>query len=84
VLRNALLPLVTYTGLQAGNLVGGTVLIETVFAIPGLGRLTYDAILTRDYMLLLGILIVTSVLVILVNLVTDILYTIVEPRVELS
>jgi len=56
---------VTYTGLQAGNLVGGTVLIETVFAIPGLGRLTYESIVSRDYVLLLGILIVTSVLVIL-------------------
>ncbi len=84
VLRNALLPLVTYTGLQAGNLVGGTVLIETVFSIPGLGRLTYDAILVRDYMLLLGILIVTSVLVIVVNLITDILYTFIDPRVELN
>lgn len=84
ILRNALLPLVTYTGLQAGNLVGGTVLIETVFAIPGLGRLTYESIVSRDYVLLLGILIVTSVLVILVNLITDIFYTIVEPRVELS
>lgn len=84
ILRNALLPLVTYTGLQAGNLVGGTVLVETVFAIPGLGRLTYDAILSRDYMMLLGILIVTSVLVILVNLITDILYTFVEPRAEFT
>ncbi len=84
ILRNALLPLTTYAGLQAGNLIGGTVLVETVFAIPGLGRLTYESIVTRDYLLLLGILIVTSVLVIIVNLITDIIYTFIEPRVELT
>lgn len=84
ILRNSLLTVVTYAGLQAGNLVGGTVLIETVFALPGMGRLAYDSILGRDYMLLLGIFIVTSVLVILFNLITDVIYTFVDPRIELQ
>ena len=84
ILRNALLPVVTYAGLQAGYLVGGSILIETVFAWPGIGRLAFEAVLVRDYNLLLGIFIVASVLVILFNLLTDIVYTIVDPRIELG
>lgn len=84
ILRNSLLPVVTYTGLQAGNLVGGAVLTETVFAWPGIGRLAYEAIAGRDYMLLLGTFIVISVLVIAVNLITDLVYTLVDPRIELA
>ena len=59
-------------------------LIETVFAWPGVGRLAFDAITGRDYMVLLGVFLSTSVLVILVNLVTDIIYTFVDPRIEVS
>jgi len=84
ILRNALLTVTSYAGLQAGNLVGGTVLVETVFAWPGIGRLAYDAILGRDYLLLLGIFIVISVMVILINLITDIVYTFIDPRIELK
>ena len=84
ILRNALLPVVTYAGLQAGYLVGGSILIETVFAWPGIGRLAFEAVLVRDYNLLLGIFIIASVLVILFNLLTDIVYTIVDPRIELG
>lgn len=84
VLRNALLTVVTYAGLQAGSLVNGTVLIETVFALPGVGRLAYDSIVFRDYTLLLGVLIVVSVMTIIINLVTDIVYAIVDPRIELT
>jgi len=82
VFRNALLSVVTYTGLQAGNLISGTVLIETVFAWPGVGRLAYDSIVSRDYPVLLGTFLVTSVLVIVINLITDIVYTFVDPRIE--
>jgi peptide/nickel transport system permease protein len=84
ILRNALIPLVTYAGLQASILVGGSVLVETVFSWPGVGTLASEAVKARDNPLLLGIFIVTSVLVCLFNLVTDIAYSIVDPRVELG
>jgi len=84
VLRNALIPLVTYAGLQASLLVGGSVLIENVFSWPGVGTLAYDAVQARDNPLLLGIFIVTAILVSLFNLVTDIAYGVVDPRVEVG
>jgi peptide/nickel transport system permease protein len=83
ILRNAILPVVTVAGMQAGALVGGAVVIETVFAWPGLGRLIYDAVLQRDYPVMLGIFLVTSVIVILLNLVTDVIYRLIDPRVSL-
>ena len=80
VLRNALLPIVTFAGIQAGQLIGGSILVETVFAWPGIGRLAFDALLARDYQLLLGVFLCTSVLVVLLNLLTDLLYLAVDPR----
>jgi ABC-type transport system substrate-binding protein len=82
VLRNALLPIITFAGIQAGQLVGGSILVETVFAWPGIGRLAFDALLARDYALLLGVFFITSMLVIVFNLLTDLLYLVVDPRVE--
>lgn len=82
ILRNAILPVVTVAGMQAGALVGGAVVIETVFAWPGLGRLTYDAVLQRDYPVMLGIFLMMSVIVILINLVTDAIYRVIDPRVS--
>lgn len=84
VLRNAILPVVTLAGIQAGQLVGGAVLTETVFAWPGIGRLMFDALLQRDYNLLLGVFFISSAMVILFNLVTDFVYTLVDPRIELK
>jgi peptide/nickel transport system permease protein len=84
VLRNALLPVVTLAGIQAGGLIGGAVLTETVFAWPGLGRLMFDALLQRDYSLLLGSFLVTAAMAVLFNLVTDLVYTLVDPRIELT
>ena len=84
VLRNALLPVVTMAGLQAGAMVGGAVLIETVFAWPGIGRLLFDALAQRDYSLLLGTFLFTAALAIAFNVVTDLVYTLVDPRIELS
>ena len=84
ILRNALIPLVTYAGLQASLLVSGSVLIENVFSWPGVGQLAYDAVQARDNPLLLGIFIVAAILVSLFNLVTDIAYSLVDPRVELG
>lgn len=80
MLRNAALPVITFAGLQVGALVGGAVVVETVFAWPGLGRLTFDAVSARDYPVLLGIFLVMSILVIVVNLLTDLLQRLIDPR----
>lgn len=82
VLRNALLPVITLAGIQAGQLVGGAVLVETVFAWPGIGRLAFEALLQRDYPVLLGVFLATSGMVVVFNLITDIVYTFVDPRIE--
>ena len=81
-LRNALLPVVTIVGLSFRYLLAGSVLVETVFAWPGLGRLMYNSISVRDYPTLMGILLIISASVIIVNLLTDILYGFLDPRVR--
>lgn len=80
-LRNAILPVVTIIGLNFGFMLAGSVLTETVFAWPGMGRLMYEAIMARDYPLLLGLFTVVSVMVIVANIVTDIVYAFIDPRV---
>ncbi len=82
ILRNALLPVVTLAGIQAGQLIGGSVLVETVFAWPGIGRLAFDALLARDYQVLLGVFLTTSVLVVVFNLITDLVYLAIDPRMQ--
>ncbi|MDE0496126.1 MAG: ABC transporter permease [Acidimicrobiaceae bacterium] len=82
-LRNAVIPVVTVIGLQFGALLSGALLVETVFNWPGLGRLAFDSILRRDTSVLLGVLLVSSVMVIVANLLTDLLYTIIDPRIRL-
>src|SRR4030081_446302 len=84
VLRNALLPVVTLAGVHSGTLIGGAVLTETVFAWPGIGRLMYEALLQRDYNLLLGVFVVCSAMVLIFNLVTDLVYRMVDPRIEFA
>ncbi|MGE0717985.1 MAG: ABC transporter permease [Alphaproteobacteria bacterium] len=84
VLRNAILPVVTIAGLKAGYLIGGSIVVETVFAWPGIGRLAYEAVLQRDYNVLLGVFLLTSAMVIAVNLATDVVYSLVDPRIELG
>ena len=81
VLRNALLPVITFAGIQLGQMAGGAVLTETVFAWPGIGRLLIDAVRQRDYQLLVGIFFMTSVLVVMFNLLTDVVYRFVDPRI---
>jgi len=81
VLRNALLPVVTMAGLQLGQLASGALLIEVVYAWPGIGRLLYDALTQRDYALLLGVFLVISFLVVGFNLLTDLLYRWLDPRI---
>lgn len=80
-LPNAILPVITVLGVGVGFMLAGSVLVETVFAWPGMGRLMYEAVLARDYPVLLGLFIVTSVMVTLANLVTDIVYALMDPRV---
>lgn len=80
-LRNALLPVVTLIGVQIGHLLGGSILVETVFGWPGLGRLVFDALLQRDLNLLLGILFVSSIVVVIANLIVDLLYGMLDPRI---
>jgi peptide/nickel transport system permease protein len=84
ILRNALLPVITFAGIQAGQLVGGAILVETVFAWPGIGRLAFEALLARDYPVLMGVFFATSVMVVLFNLLTDLLYAVIDPRVEVT
>lgn len=81
MLRNAAVPVVTFAGLQVGALIGGAVVVETVFAWPGLGRLTFDAVQARDYPVLLGLFLVMSLIVIAVNLLTDLIHRLIDPRV---
>lgn len=83
LLRNACLPVLTMAGVQAGALLGGAVVVETVFAWPGLGLLAYDSLFARDLNLLLGIFFVSACLVVAVNLVVDMLYAVLDPRIEL-
>jgi peptide/nickel transport system permease protein len=83
VLRNAALPVVTMAGVQIGSLLGGAVIVETVFAWPGLGLLAYESLFARDINLLLGIFFISAVLVVVVNLVVDVVYSLLDPRIEL-
>jgi peptide/nickel transport system permease protein len=84
ILRNALLPVVTVAGVQMGGLLGGSVIVESVFGWPGLGLLAFDALFARDLNLLLGIFFVSACLVVIVNLFIDILYTFLDPRIEVG
>ena len=84
VLRNALLPVVTMAGVQVGALIGGSVIVESVFAWPGLGMLAFESLFARDLNLLLGIFLISSVLVVVVNLIVDIIYCFLDPRIEVS
>jgi peptide/nickel transport system permease protein len=81
-LRNGLIPVVTLLGLQAGMLLTGTMVTEIIFSWPGIGRLTYQAISARDYPLAQGCFLMIALTYILVNLATDLLYSVVDPRIR--
>ena len=74
----------TLVGLTLGHLLGGAVVVETVFTLPGLGRLVVDAVLSRDYPVVQGCLLFTALVYVLVNLATDLLYPVFDPRVRLE
>jgi peptide/nickel transport system permease protein len=84
ILRNALLPVVTMAGVQVGALIGGSVIVESVFAWPGLGMLAYEALFARDLNLLLGIFLLCALLVVAINLVVDVIYSFLDPRIEVG
>jgi peptide/nickel transport system permease protein len=81
-LRNAVLPVVTVLGLQFGNVLAGAILVETVFNWPGLGRLAFESVLRRDYPTILGVLLFSSILVVVMNQLTDLSYRLVDPRIR--
>jgi peptide/nickel transport system permease protein len=83
-LRNAVLPVVTVLGLQFGNVLAGAILVETVFNWPGLGRLAFEAVLRRDYPTILGVLVFSSLVVVIMNLLTDLAYRLIDPRIKTS
>ena len=81
-LRNALLPVVTVLGLQFGNVLSGAILVETVFNWPGLGRLAFESVLRRDYPTILGLLLLSSIVVVVMNQLTDLCYRLIDPRIR--
>jgi len=83
-LRNALLPAITILGLSIPGLIGGSVIFETIFAIPGMGQLFYMAVMARDYPTVMGILLIGAVLTLLGNLIADVSYAVADPRIRLS
>jgi peptide/nickel transport system permease protein len=84
IFRNALLPVVTMAGVQVGSLLGGSIVVESVFAWPGLGQLAFEALFSRDYNLLLGIFFMSACLVVAVNLIVDIVYVVLDPRIRVG
>ena len=83
-LRNAMLPVVTILGLQFGNVLAGAIVVETVFNWPGLGRLVFESVLRRDYPTILGVLLFSSIVVIVMNQMTDLCYRVIDPRIKTS
>lgn len=84
VLRNALLPMVTMMGFQVGTMLGGSVVVETVFSLPGLASLAYESVIQRDLNMLLGIIFLSAIVVIVVNFIVDIAYAKIDPRVGME
>lgn len=83
-LKNALIPMVTVMGLQFGVLIGGAVVTETVFALPGVGRLAVDAISARDFPVVQGIVLFIAISIVLINVVVDLVYRWLDPRVSVG
>jgi peptide/nickel transport system permease protein len=84
IVRNALIPFITVLGLQLGYLLSGAVIIEQVFALPGMGRLALSSLASRDYEVVTGVVLIMAVIFVLINLAVDILYSVLDPRIRLS
>ena len=83
-LKNALLPIVTIIGLSVPGLIGGSVIFESIYAIPGMGKLFYDSVMARDYPVIMGVLFIGAILTLIGNLVADVIYACVDPRIRVS
>jgi peptide/nickel transport system permease protein len=84
VLKNAMIPVLSLVGLQIGILLGGQVIVEQIFTLPGIGRLLIDSIFQRDYFLVQAIVLYIAIAVVLINLLVDLLYAVLEPRIKYS
>ena len=84
IVRNALVPILTITGIQLATILGGVIVVEVVFAWPGLGRLVFNAVAARDYPVIQGAVLLIAALFLLINLIVDVLYAVVDPRIRLS
>ncbi|WP_034950519.1 ABC transporter permease, partial [Erwinia oleae] len=82
MLRNALLPVVTLLGLQLGTVLGGSIVIEAVFSWPGIGQVLFDSVMSRNYPVVLGVLVLSSLLVVLINILVDLIYARLDPRIR--
>jgi peptide/nickel transport system permease protein len=83
-LRNAVIPVITVMGIQLGTLLGGAIITETIFAVPGLGQLAVNSIYGRDYPMLEGVVIASAVAILVVNLLVDVVYSLIDPRIKLA
>ncbi len=83
-MRNAMIPVITVMGIQMGTLLGGAVITETIFALPGLGRLAVESIYSRDYPMLEGVVMFSALAILFINLLVDIIYSLVDPRIKLA
>ena len=84
IARNAFIPILTITGIQLATMLGGVLVVEVVFAWPGLGRLVYDSVASRDYPVVQGAVLLIAIAFLVVNLVVDALYALIDPRIRLS
>jgi peptide/nickel transport system permease protein len=84
VFSNALLPVITVVGFRIAFLLSGTIVVETVFALPGIGRLFTDSVIRLDYQVVQSLVVIFALLVVVVNLLTDMLYAVVDPRIRIS
>ena len=84
VLRNALIPVVTVIGANVANLIGGAVFLESIFSWPGTGQLYLDAIDSRDYPMIMGTTLMLAIIILLANLITDLMYGLIDPRIRYS
>jgi peptide/nickel transport system permease protein len=83
-LKNALLPVITILGLSVPGLIGGSVIFESIFAIPGMGRLFYESVMSRDYPVIMGVLAIVAVLTLAGNLLADVAYSYADPRIRMG
>jgi peptide/nickel transport system permease protein len=81
-LRNAIIPVITILGIQLAQVAGGTVIMESIFGLPGMGKFLFDALLQRDYPVVQGVNLILASIIVIMNLVTDLTYALIDPRIR--